>query len=139
VSAGFRSRWLGWTPKSSEMTPTPTPTKPTEAPFGSFGGSHPTRILKPAPPTCPSCGGPVEEDPGDVLCGACYAARRGPGEVLAFDPDRRSRTLARLADRPCPDCQAVTWHVNGRGDATCQTCARRRAGFDEMSAREARP
>lgn len=138
MSAGFRSRWLGWTPGSSEITPTPPPTKPTKEAIVGFVGARPARILKTAAPLCPSCGAPVD-DSGDVICGSCYAARRGPGEVLAFDPDRRSRTLARLADRPCPDCQAVTWHVNGRGDATCQTCARRRAGFDEMSAREARP
>lgn len=49
-----------------------------------------------------------------------------PGHLLRFDPDRRRRTLARLAGYPCPDCQTIAWHVNGRGDATCQTCARSR-------------
>lgn len=63
----------------------------------------------------------------DLLCPACYAARRAPGRLLPFDPGRRTRTLARLAGRPCPDCQTVAWHVNARGDATCQTCARGRA------------
>ncbi len=138
MSAGFRSRWLGWTPESSEMPPTLQPTEPTKAPFVGFGGSHPTRILKPALPTCPPCGGPVE-DPGDVLCGACFAARRSQGKVLAFDPDRHGRTEARLAGRACGTCGAASWRVNARGDATCQTCARRRAGIDEKSAREARP
>lgn len=72
-------------------------------------------------PACTACGSPVD-DPGDALCGACYAARRGPGRVLTFDPDRRRRTLARLAGRPCGTCGAVAWRVNARGDATCRGC-----------------
>lgn len=122
MSAGFRSRWLGWTPRSSEMPPAPTPTKPTEAPFVGFGGSHPTRILKAAPPACPSCGAPVD-DPEAVLCGACYVARRVPGRILAFDPDRRRRTEARLAGHTCGTCGGTSWWVNARGDATCRGCS----------------
>ncbi len=72
-------------------------------------------------PLCPACGAPVD-DPEAVLCGACYAARRGPGRVLAFDPDRRRRTEARLAGRACGTCGATSWRVNGRGDATCRGC-----------------
>lgn len=72
-------------------------------------------------PLCPACGTPVA-DPQDVLCAACYQARRGPGRVLAFDPDRRRRALARLAGRPCGTCGAVAWRVNARGDATCRGC-----------------
>lgn len=75
-----------------------------------------------AAPACPVCGATVA--PGLVLCRPCHVARRAPGRVLAFDPGRRSRTLARLAGRPCPDCRTVTWHVNEAGDATCQACAR---------------
>lgn len=121
MSAGFRSRWLGWTPESSGIPPTPPPTEPTKAPFVGFVGSHPTRILKTAPPACTSCGATVA-DPQDVLCAACYQARRGPGRVLAFDPDRRRRTEARLAGRACGTCGATSWRVNGRGDATCRGC-----------------
>jgi uncharacterized Zn finger protein (UPF0148 family) len=79
------------------------------------------------PPTCYVCNAPLFIE-SDLLCPTCYQARRAPGRVIPFDPGRRSRTLARLAGRPCPDCQTVAWHVNARGDATCQTCARRRAG-----------
>lgn len=78
-------------------------------------------------PTCYLCGVVLFLD-SDLLCPTCYQARRAPGRVLPFDPDRRRRTLARLDGRPCPDCQTVAWHVNVAGDATCQTCARRRAG-----------
>lgn len=75
---------------------------------------------------CTACGAELFLEQ-DLLCPACYQSRRAPGRVLAFDPGRRSRTLARLADRSCPDCQTATWHVNGAGDATCQTCAQARA------------
>ncbi len=77
--------------------------------------------------TCTSCNSPLFIE-ADLLCPTCYQARRGPGKVLPFDPDRRGRTLARLAGCPCPECQTVAWHVNANGDATCQTCARTRAG-----------
>ena len=79
-----------------------------------------------ASPTCTACNAPLFIET-DVLCPTCYQARRGPGRVLPFDPGRRARTLDRLAGHPCPDCQTVAWHVNAGGDATCQTCARRRA------------
>jgi hypothetical protein len=127
VSAGFRSRWLGWTPEFSEIPPTPPPTEPTKAPFVGFVSASPTRVLKTQAPSCFRCASPVAA-PQDLLCGPCYAERRAPGRVLAFDPDRRRRTEARLADRPCPDCQTIDWYVSRRGDATCRTCARRRAG-----------
>ncbi len=78
-------------------------------------------------PTCTSCNAPLFVE-SDILCPTCYQARRAPGRLLPFDRARRDRTLARLAGNPCPDCQTVAWHVNARGDATCQTCARRRAG-----------
>ena len=78
-------------------------------------------------PACYHCHASLS-DPGDLLCPPCYASRRAPGRVLPFDPDRRSRTLARLADRPCPDCHTTDWYVSPRGDATCQACARSRAG-----------
>lgn len=74
-----------------------------------------------APPSCTSCGATVA-DPQDVLCAACYQARRGPGRVLAFDPDRRWRTEARLAGRACGTCAGTAWRVNARGDATCGRC-----------------
>lgn len=80
---------------------------------------------EPAAPACTSCSSPVA-DPNDVLCPACYQLRRGPGRVLRFDPDRRRRTALRLADRPCRDCHTTSWHVTPRGDASCQTCARKR-------------
>lgn len=83
-------------------------------------------------PPCPSCGAPVDA-PESVLCGPCYAARRGPGRVLPFDPDRRRRTEARLAARPCGTCGAVAWRVSGRGDATCGRC------FPDSSSAPARP
>lgn len=76
--------------------------------------------------TCTSCNAPLFIE-SDLLCPACYRARRGPGRVLPFDPERRRRTLTRLAGYPCPDCETVEWHVNARGDATCRTCAQRRA------------
>ncbi len=85
----------------------------------------------PAPP-CPACGSPVARSE-DLLCDTCYSARRGPGRVLRFDPDRRSRTLARLAGRPCAACGAVAWRVNARGDATCGRC------FPDSSSTPARP
>lgn len=72
-------------------------------------------------PLCPACGAPVD-DPEAVICGACYQARRGPGRVLAFDPDRRRRTEARLAGRACGTCAGAAWRVNARGDATCGRC-----------------
>lgn len=81
----------------------------------------------PEPPACTSCGVILFIE-ADVLCPTCYQARRGPGQLLPFDPDRRRRTEQRLAGRPCPDCQTTDWYVSPRGDATCQTCARRRAG-----------
>jgi len=85
----------------------------------------PELIAALASPLCTSCQSPLFIE-SDILCPACYQARRAPGRVLPFDPARRTRTLARLAGYPCPDCQTVAWHVNARGDATCQTCARRR-------------
>lgn len=87
------------------------------------------RLLRagaPEPHACTGCASPVTEAE-DLLCPACYAERRGPGRLLRFDPDRRRRTEQRLAGRPCPDCQTADWYVSPRGDATCQTCARRRA------------
>lgn len=78
-----------------------------------------------APPACTSCASPIA-DPNDVLCQACYLARRGPGRVLRFDPDRRRRTVRRLVDRACRDCHTTSWHVTPRGDAICQTCDRKR-------------
>ena len=78
-------------------------------------------------PTCTACNAPLFVE-SDILCPTCYQARRAPGRLLPFDRARRDRTLARLTGNPCPDCQTVAWHVNARGDATCQTCARRRAG-----------
>ena len=98
----FRSRWADWSPGS-----------PVPPPAGLEGEG------------CTLCGSPLS-DPGDVLCGACYSSRRGPGAVLTFDPGRRLRTIARLSGRPCGDCGRVAWYVNPRGDATCRTCARGR-------------
>jgi hypothetical protein len=83
-------------------------------------------------PRCTSCGAPVD-DPEAVLCGSCYQARRSHGRVLPFDPDRRRRTEARLAGRPCGTCGATSWRVNGRGDAACRGC------FPESSSSPARP
>ena len=87
-------------------------------------GSTPEPLA--ASPACTSCQRPLFIET-DILCPACYQARRAPGRVLPFDPGRRARTLDRLAGHPCPDCQTVAWHVSAGGDATCQTCARRRA------------
>lgn len=77
--------------------------------------------------TCYRCGGRLSAET-DLLCCACYAARREPGRVLAFDPDRRRRTALRLAGHRCRDCHTADWHTTARGDATCQTCALRRVG-----------
>ena len=87
-------------------------------------GAVPAPVVEAA--ACTSCGVVLFLEQ-DLLCPACYAARRGPGRLLPFDPGRRPRALARLAGRPCPDCLTVAWRVNVRGDATCQTCARGRA------------
>lgn len=79
----------------------------------------------PPAPLCPPCGAPVD-DPGDVLCGACYTARRAPGRLLRFDPERRRRAEERLSGRACGSCGATDWHVSGRGDAFCVPCERKR-------------
>lgn len=126
MSAGFRSRWLGWTPEIPEVPPTPPPTEPTKAPFVGFVGALPTRVLKNHAPSCTSCASPVA-DPQDVLCQPCYLARRSTGRVLAFDPDRRRRTEARLAGRRCPSCGGSWWRVLPNGDAECEPCRRTRA------------
>lgn len=74
-------------------------------------------------PGCYRCDAPLDAA-ADLLCSTCYAARRGPGRVLPFDPEhRRRRTAARLADRHCSGCDQVDWEVNARGDAYCRTCA----------------
>ena len=75
---------------------------------------------------CTACGAVLFLE-RDLLCGRCYAARRAPGQVLPFDPDRRRRTEQRLAGRLCSDCQTENWHVNFRGDAYCRTCEGARA------------
>ncbi len=72
-------------------------------------------------PACTACRAPVAS-PEDILCGACHAERRGAGRVLAFDPGRRLRTLARLSGRACEMCGATDWHVTARGDAACRGC-----------------
>lgn len=72
-------------------------------------------------PACTSCSASVD-DPGDILCRACYASRRGPGRVLVFDPERRRRSGAHLARRTCTSCGATDWRVTPRGDATCRRC-----------------
>jgi len=90
-----------------------------------FAGEMPA--AEPArPAACTSCGVFLFIE-NDVLCPACYAERRAPGRLLPFDLERRRRAEARLAGRPCPDCQTTDWYVSPRGDATCQTCARGRA------------
>ena len=73
-------------------------------------------------PTCTNCPAPVT-DPNDLLCQACYQARRGPGTVLSFEPSRRARAERGRLGRLCPDCQTVSWYVTSRGDTTCRTCA----------------
>lgn len=82
-----------------------------------------------APPACTACGAVLFMET-DIICPGCYAKRRPsrPGSVVPFDPGRRLRSIARLSGRVCGDCGSVDWYVNPRGDATCRTCARRRAG-----------
>jgi len=109
---GFRSRWAEWSPGSP---PPPAPEAPPATP--------PTGLEAPA---CYRCGSPLADPGGDLLCASCYASRRGPGRVLAFDPRRRLRAIARLSGRPCEDCGAIDWHVTPRGDSACRPCARAR-------------
>lgn len=118
MSAGFRSRWLDWTPESSE-TPLSPAVGRVDAPVA--------RVLTFHSPACPSCGAAVAPDV--VLCGPCYEARRAPGRVLPFDPGRRLRTIARLSGRACDGCGAIDWQVTPRGDSFCRPCARSRAAL----------
>ena len=82
-------------------------------------------IAFPPSSTCYRCPNPTA-GPQDLLCGSCYAERRGPGRVLAFDPGRRRRTEERLATRWCPDCGGSWWRVEVGGDAECESCRRAR-------------
>lgn len=77
-------------------------------------------------PGCTSCAGPVD-DARDLLCQPCYSARRAPGRVLPFDPDRRLRTEQRLAARRCETCGGSWYRVHPNGDAECEPCRRNRA------------
>jgi hypothetical protein len=75
MSAGFRSRWLDWTPEYSEIPPTPPPTKPTKETFVGSVGAHPTRILKIQAPSA---------DPALVVCYVCRGSDfwQGSGAVV---------------------------------------------------------
>lgn len=137
----FRSRWAGWDPAAPpifpDKSPQSEPAEPPEPGFEGFAGAIPVRIPGNRGPSgdldreaCTRCGSPLA-DPGDVLCGACYASRRGPRAVLTFDPRRRLRTIAWLSGRQCGDCGAIDWYVTHRGDATCRTCARGRGAITE--------
>lgn len=135
----FRSRWAEWNPSFPGKPPEIEPAKPAKPGFEGFEGAIPESApgnRAPSGEGCTLCGSPLS-DPGDVLCGGCYASRRGPGIVLTFDPGRRLRTIARLSGRPCGDCGTIAWGVTPRGDATCRTCARGRgattgAGTDSV-------
>lgn len=74
---------------------------------------------------CTSCQSPLFIE-ADLLCGSCYDARRAPGRVLPFDPDRRRRTEQRLDARRCPDCGGSWWRIHPNGDAVCEPCRRTR-------------
>lgn len=126
TAPAFRSRWTDWTPGDPPET---EPAKPSKPVSGGFEGAIPGTSPEMRPLSvqlegdgCTVCGSPLS-DPGNLLCGGCYASRRGPGRVLTFDPARRLRSIARLSARPCGSCGRVDWHVNPRGDATCRTCA----------------
>ena len=130
TAPAFRSRWTDWTPgRFPGDTPETEPAKPSKQVSGGFEGAIPGTSPESRPPSvqlegdgCTRCGSPLS-DPGDLLCGGCYASRRGPARVLTFGPARRLRTIARLSARPCGNCGRVDWYVNPRGDATCRTCA----------------
>ena len=129
----FRSRWAEWNPPFPGRLSETEPAKPAKPSSEGFEGAIPESVAGNRPPSgslevggCTSCGSPLSAA-GDVLCGGCYASRRGPGVVLAFDPRRRLRTVARLSSRSCGDCGAIDWNVNVRGDATCRACAKGRA------------
>lgn len=141
TAPAFRSRWAEWNPGAPPAFPgrlsETEPAKPPKPSSEGFEGAIPESVPGNRPPSgalegegCTSCGSPLS-DPGDVLCGGCFASRRGPGRLLTFDPRRRFRTFARLSGHPCGDCGAIDWHVNPRGDATCRTCARQRAATTE--------
>ena len=128
----FRSRWAEWNPPFPGRLSETEPAKPAKPSFEGFEGANPESEPGNRPPSgslegegCTLCGSPLST-PGDVLCGGCYASRRGPGRVLAFDPGRRLRTIARLSGRPCGDCGSIDWYVSPRGDSACKPCARAR-------------
>lgn len=83
-----------------------------------------------ASPGCTSCAGPVA-DAQDLLCPACYHARRAPGRLLPFDPARRRRTEQRLAHRRCETCRGSWWRVLPNGDSECEQCRRSRTATTE--------
>lgn len=91
MSAGFRSRWLDWTPEETpghlEAPPPCEPTKPRSV--GPLG-SRPPRVSRipvpseaPAPPVCFSCwGSDFWQGSGAVVCRRCHPPAPG-AEVLS--------------------------------------------------------
>jgi hypothetical protein len=65
----------------------------------------------------------AETDSEDLFCPVCWARRRERGRLLAFDPARRGRALARHTRALCSvHGTATVWTVNARGDAWCALC-----------------
>ncbi len=145
----FRSRWAGWDPAAPPRfpgtLPETEPAKPPKPGFEGFAGAIPVRIPgNHASPEdlegdgCTSCGSRLFIET-DLLCPACYQARRSPGRVIPFDPARRVRAEARLATRQCHDCGGSWWRLHQNGDSECESCWRTRAVTTEARMTDGAP
>lgn len=89
MSAGFRSRWLEWTPDAPPVLlgppPVRAPSKPTKAPSVGFVGASSSRIRRnqapaeaPAPLVCYVCrGGDFWIGTGKMTCRKCHPPAPG--------------------------------------------------------------
>lgn len=80
----------------------------------------------PPPPVCLDCRQRVTAN--DFFCDECFRARKVvPFEAIARRrEERRKREEARLRTVPCRTCGRTDWQVNGRGDASCLQCNKKR-------------